>query len=264
MLLGQKLLSGTMCTWFIDLSRNSSKIREWSIEVSLEPATAGKLVVLSYQLTSPFERQSKPHQRSLFGSSATEVLLRANYLEVRYSAGTSEAAYSGFALSWHPSDQSSSKDLLTLAISIVSVGVLVVICCCCCGICFYKLLHNIRANRYVIPIGGTSISHYLEVQRDPTAFMVSDDNRDTLMPKDKFRQELLEVGEAICTVCLEEFRVSSDVRKLPCKHLFHAKCIDEWLGAQGSQPNCPLCKQNPFQRVPRSFTHSQFSRSEVD
>lgn len=36
------------------------------------------------------------------------------------------------------------------------------------------------------------------------------------------------------------------VRKLPCKHLFHAKCIEDWFVGRVTRPKCPLCKFSPF------------------
>lgn len=32
-----------------------------------------------------------------------------------------------------------------------------------------------------------------------------------------------------CMVCLSDFEQGEEVRKLPCGHVFHVGCIDEWL-----------------------------------
>jgi len=44
-----------------------------------------------------------------------------------------------------------------------------------------------------------------------------------------------------CTVCLSQFENGDRVRILPCQHVFHAACVDEWLGRD---PHCPLCRQS--------------------
>lgn len=38
----------------------------------------------------------------------------------------------------------------------------------------------------------------------------------------------------------------SEVRKLPCKHVFHDLCVVAWIGSRGGVPHCPMCKANPF------------------
>merc|ERR1712190_695737 len=38
-----------------------------------------------------------------------------------------------------------------------------------------------------------------------------------------------ENSQTQCMVCLSNFIVGEEVRRLPCNHLFHASCIDEWL-----------------------------------
>ena len=48
-----------------------------------------------------------------------------------------------------------------------------------------------------------------------------------------------------CGICGNEFTEEDEVRVLPCDHIFHPQCIDEWLGKHSSL--CPLCKK----RVPR-------------
>lgn len=32
-----------------------------------------------------------------------------------------------------------------------------------------------------------------------------------------------------CSICMENFVADERVRKLPCGHIFHASCVDEWL-----------------------------------
>ena len=42
-----------------------------------------------------------------------------------------------------------------------------------------------------------------------------------------------------CTICLDNFRDSDEIRKIKCRHLFHKMCIERWL-ENGN--DCPLCK----------------------
>nr|CAD7426783.1 unnamed protein product [Timema monikensis] len=42
-----------------------------------------------------------------------------------------------------------------------------------------------------------------------------------------------------CTICLSEFEDNEDVRRLPCMHLFHIECVDQWLG---TNKRCPICR----------------------
>jgi len=44
-----------------------------------------------------------------------------------------------------------------------------------------------------------------------------------------------------CMICLSDFSEGEEVRKLPCGHVFHVGCIDEWLRRC---TDCPICKAN--------------------
>lgn len=44
----------------------------------------------------------------------------------------------------------------------------------------------------------------------------------------------------MCSICLSEFTLGEHARELPCHHVFHSACVDEWLQNKNS---CPLCKQ---------------------
>ncbi|XP_072968190.1 E3 ubiquitin-protein ligase At1g63170-like [Typha angustifolia] len=43
-----------------------------------------------------------------------------------------------------------------------------------------------------------------------------------------------------CCICLTKYRDRDEVRQLPCSHLFHLTCVDQWLRIISC---CPLCKQ---------------------
>ena len=42
-----------------------------------------------------------------------------------------------------------------------------------------------------------------------------------------------------CTICYFQYAEMETVRKLPCQHCFHSRCIKTWLS---NNPECPLCK----------------------
>ena len=46
-----------------------------------------------------------------------------------------------------------------------------------------------------------------------------------------------------CPICLEQFTKKDTVKCLPCSHVYHGSCIDEWLS---HKPKCPVCKQDTF------------------
>lgn len=45
-----------------------------------------------------------------------------------------------------------------------------------------------------------------------------------------------------CAVCIEELDNNKLHRELPCKHVFHPECVDQWL--LKSDGRCPMCKQS--------------------
>ncbi|KAI9094072.1 hypothetical protein DFS34DRAFT_629850 [Phlyctochytrium arcticum] len=58
-----------------------------------------------------------------------------------------------------------------------------------------------------------------------------------------------------CAICIDEFRVGSGVRELPCKHTFHIGCIDPWI--LNHSLLCPICKRDIVRTSSRpSHRHS--------
>ena len=57
-----------------------------------------------------------------------------------------------------------------------------------------------------------------------------------------------------------EFEEDEDVRRLPCMHLFHVPCVDQWLGLN---KRCPICRVDiEAQHCPQAFRPQSHKNSE--
>lgn len=45
-------------------------------------------------------------------------------------------------------------------------------------------------------------------------------------------------GTESCSICLENFVQNAKVNKTVCNHIYHEKCIDNWLDKHETCPNC--------------------------
>ena len=50
------------------------------------------------------------------------------------------------------------------------------------------------------------------------------------------------LGETICQICLEIFRVGQRRMTLPCMHAFHSDCVKPWLVE--CKDECPVCRSS--------------------
>lgn len=59
------------------------------------------------------------------------------------------------------------------------------------------------------------------------------------LPLLRFAPEASDEG-ASCSICLCDFKANTLLRRLPCGHDFHRRCVDQWLSRS---KRCPLCVQ---------------------
>ena len=52
----------------------------------------------------------------------------------------------------------------------------------------------------------------------------------------------------LCTICLENFIDNVEVIKLECKHLYHYKCLNDWLSKNQRMLKCPNCNNKIISR----------------
>lgn len=91
--------------------------------------------------------------------------------------------------------------------------------------------------------GTNAINIYIEV-----------DNEQIIKPK-KIRQNILsklnlepyykcgvmpQNDVKDCIICINKIESNEYIRKLKCNHLFHKKCVDNWLK---KNQNCPMCRK---------------------
>jgi Ring finger domain len=73
--------------------------------------------------------------------------------------------------------------------------------------------------------------------------------------------EGIRFGQVTCSICVEEFLNNEILIMLPvCQHLYHIKCIKEWLLEQQSE-FCPICKTKVKNRL-ASTSHHLYSNIE--
>jgi len=60
------------------------------------------------------------------------------------------------------------------------------------------------------------------------------------LPTRKYEGGASAVGDegSNCQICMEDFVEGDELRTLPCFHLFHAKCVDQWLKVNSICPTC--------------------------
>lgn len=139
--------------------------------------------------------------------SPLRVPLEGNYFKITYSTGSTHFAMAGAEVIWALLPESDESSTITRIISILATVLIALICCGCSALCVCKLWRHIKAvslydrgGRVAPTLLSRGFTHI-----DQSVILVSDGSLDLAMPRETFQRELLEVGDAVCTICLDEY-----------------------------------------------------------
>lgn len=68
----------------------------------------------------------------------------------------------------------------------------------------------------------------------------------------RFSAKTCDAEEASCAICLSTFQDGNTLRRLPCGHHFHRRCVDSWLH---HNKVCPLCMHAVDKECKQEFEH---------
>lgn len=105
----------------------------------------------------------------------------------------------------------------------------------------------ILASLIAILVGGIIIFAYKRRQRMNVVNMKNNEelkkgsNHEELkkfFPSEKYSNLKSTLHQPSCSICLEDFNVETMCHQLYCEHIFHEKCIQNWLRDHDKCPNC--------------------------
>lgn len=86
----------------------------------------------------------------------------------------------------------------------------------------------------------------------------------TLAQRKTFPKRDVPFAQNTCAICLDDFEHNDTiVRELPCQHIFHPECVDDFLRTNSSL--CPMCKKSalPAGYCPENITVSMVRRERL-
>jgi hypothetical protein len=98
----------------------------------------------------------------------------------------------------------------------------------------YLNVEYFRNNLGIVPLPPEEIDDFEEFTDVEVKTLLETVNRTSEL------EVYYEIKREHCTICCENINYSQIVRKIKCGHIFHYKCIDEWLETNTKCPNCRL------------------------
>jgi hypothetical protein len=158
--------------------------------------------------------------------------------ELRHQGGFKLRRDSSFANATDSDSHSTGSSYSTSGSAIAAVGgiiIIFVVCCFLWYVCWKTGLH------------GREPSRAEKLRRAETFNRLANPT-----PREQWQSAVLKgkdlplqsftMNQDSCTICLEVVKDSDNIRPLPCSHMFHQQCFDEWFWTTNQPNKCPLCR----------------------
>ncbi|CAG9324507.1 unnamed protein product [Blepharisma stoltei] len=144
------------------------------------------------------------------------------------------------------SDSSGSSDSNTIIATIVGVvvGIFVIFWLVIGCTIYCKYLHK-KKNQVSCGIQNEIDGNSIRGSDIESSQLITKEIIQKISPIENYYVGIPMEGDPMCSVCYIDFKIGDWIRRTHCLHLFHAKCLDEWLLSRNLTPKCPTCER-PF------------------
>ena len=137
-------------------------------------------------------------------------------------------------------DNSNSEKMKKYKYSIIAICIIFIICAASCFILYFV---KYKRNRELIRLRAITMANNLNEIVDPEEKKHKLEKLFQTKLKRKNYLKKYNINETTaCSICLEEFVENTSLVSItPCLHIFHYKCLKNWLFSENSNCQCPYC-----------------------
>lgn len=198
----------SMCSWSVDFS--SSDTVDQKISLEFGSGIIGRMIINAYKL--PYGVSSTKYTPKMVLIVGKEnyklykdtIFDNVNWVTIIYYTYNDDTKYAGFSFKWSQNSGDSASELSKI-LTITALCLVSVFCMGCCAVLCRRLYKSARHSTRVYDQAIATYqnrSRIYEVLPDNSVIYEVDIER--LFPKEPFKEELIEVGEKVCCICLEE------------------------------------------------------------
>jgi hypothetical protein len=100
-------------------------------------------------------------------------------------------------------------------------------------------INSINSIFYILLDNTLNVSDYFNHDLEDVKVTLTQDDFNKLN-EIKVSKENYENYKRECNICMDDYKIDDLVIEVPCKHVFHKECIENWLCKE--KISCPICR----------------------